>query len=168
MLFYTAMFIVSLILAVVILGFYRTSRDTSKAIYTTLVPARVDHNPSADLNDTVAQKTGTNAESPLGRKSRQTPRNLARTHRAKSIEQTPWGWPGHKRHQVRKLPTHFARHNSLNDAPSADSASAQSQKVGWPYRGGMLKTDGKVYRVTRKIPPPKKSIPKTISKPWGW
>jgi hypothetical protein len=165
MLFYSTMFIVSLIVAVVILWFYRVSADTSKAIYTTIIPSRVDESPSDHLNETVAHKTRTDAESPLGMKSHQTPRNLAQTHRAKSIAQTPWGWPGHKQHQVRKQRKHYARHNSLNDAPSADSASIQSQKVGWPYRG---ETDGKVYKATRKVPPSKKINLKTLSKPWGW
>jgi hypothetical protein len=165
MLFYSTIFIVSLIVAVVILWFYRLSADTSKAVYTTIIPSRVDESPSDHLNDTVAHKTRTDAESPLGTKSHQTPRNLARTHRAKSIDQTPWGWPGHKRPHVR---THFASHNNLNDAPSADSASIRSQKVDWPYRDRMLVTDDKVYKATRKVPPLKKANLKTLSKPWGW
>ena len=168
MLFYSTMFIVSLILAVVILWFYRASRDTSKAIYTTIRPGRVDHSPSDPLNDTVAHKTLTNAESPLGMKSHQAARNLGQTHRARSIVQTPWGWPGHKRPRVGEFRTHLASNNSSNDAPSADPASIRSQKVGWPYREDMMKTGGKVYKTTRKVPPPRKATPKTISKPWGW
>jgi hypothetical protein len=168
MLFYSTMFIVSLIVATVILWFYRASKDTSNAIYTTLRPGRVDHSPSDPLNDTVAHKTRTDAESPLGMKSRQTPRNLARTHRAKSIEQTPWGWPGYSQRQVREQRTHNARHSSLNDAPSVDPASIRNQKVGWPYREDMMRTGGKVYKITRKVPTLKKTNLKTLSKPWGW
>jgi hypothetical protein len=168
MLIYSTIIIVGFIVASVILWLYRASKDTSKAIYTTLKPGKVDHSPSDPLNDTVAHKTRTDAESPLGMKSRQTPRNLTQSHRPKSLEQTPWGWPGHKRPQVRELRTHFASHNSLNDAPSADPASIRSQKVGWPYRDDMMKTGGKVYKATRKVPPPRKATPKTISKPWGW
>ena len=168
MLFYSTMFIASLIVAVVILWFYRASTDTSKAIYTTLMPGRVDHSPSDHLNDTVAHKTRTYAESPLGMKSHQTARNLAQTHRAKSLDQTPWGWPGHKRPQVREQRTLNARHSSLIDAPSADPVSIRSQKVGWPYRDDMMETGGKVYKATRKVPPPRKATLKTISKPWGW
>jgi hypothetical protein len=129
MLFYLTMFIVSLILAIVILWFYRVSADTSKAIYTTIIPSRADESPSDHLNDTVAHKTRTDAESPLGMKSHQTPRNLARTHRAKSIEQT---------------------------------------SRGWPYREDMMRTGGKVYKLTRKVSPPKKTNLKAIRKPWGW
>jgi hypothetical protein len=165
MLFYSTIFIVSLIVAVVILWFYRVSADTSKAVYTTIIPSRVDESPSDHLNDTVAHKTRTDAESSLGVKSHHTPRNLARTHRAKSIEQTPWGWPGHKRPQVR---THFASHNSLNDAPSAESASIRSQNVGWPYREEKMRTGGKVYKLTRKARTLKKTNIKTLKKPWGW
>ena len=168
MLFYSTMFIVSLILAVVILWFYRASRDTSKAIYTNIMPGRVDHSPSDPLNDTVAHKARTDAESPLERKNHQTPRNLVQTHRAKSIEQTPWGWPGHNRHQVREFRTHFASNNSLNDAPSVDPASIRGQKVGWPYRKDMMRTGGKVYKITRKVPPTEKTNLRTLSKPWGW
>ena len=168
MFFYSTMFIVSLIVAVVILWFYRVSADTSKAIYTTIIPSRVDESPSDHLNDTVAHKTRTDAENPLGRKSHQTPRNLVRTHRAKSIEQTPWGWPGHKRPQDREFRPHFASNNSSNDAPSADPASIRSQKVGWPYREDMMRTGGRVYKITRKLPPPKKTNLKTLGKPWGW
>ena len=168
MLFYSTMFIVSLILAVVILWFYRASKSTSKAIYTTIIPGRADHSPSDPLNDTVAHETPTNAESPLGRKSHQTPRNLAQAHRAKSIEQTPWGWPGHKRPKDREFRPHFASNNSSNDAPSADPASIRSQKVGWPYREDIMRTGGKAYKATRKVPPPEKTNLKNLSKPWGW
>jgi hypothetical protein len=107
-------------------------------------------------------------KSPWGTKSHQTPRNLAQTHAAKPIEQTPWAWRGHKQHQVRKQRTHNARHSSLNDAPSADPASIRSQNVGWPYREDMMKTGGKGYKITRKVPPPKKTNLKTLNKPWGW
>jgi hypothetical protein len=168
MLFYSTMFIVSLIVAVVILWFYRVSADTSKAIYTTIIPSRVDESPSDHLNETVAHKARTNAEIPRRKKSHQTPRNLARTHPAKPIVQPPWGWPGHKQHQVRKQRSDYARHNSLNDASSADSARIRSQKVGWPYREDMMKTGGKGYKIRRKVPPSKKTNLKTLSKPWGW
>jgi hypothetical protein len=115
MLFYLWMFIVSLIVATVILWFYRASKDTSKAIYTSIIPTKVDERP-----------------------------------------------------QGREFRPHFASHNSLNDAPSADSASIRSQKVGWPYREDMKRTGGKVYKATRKVPPPRKTNLKTLSKPWGW
>jgi len=168
MLFYLTIFIVCLVVAIVVLWFYRMSTDTSKAIFTTIVPSRVDESPSEHLNDTVAHKTRTDAESPLGTISQQTPRNLERTHRAKSIDQTPWGWPGHKRPPVRELRTQYASHNSVNEGPSADSESTRSQKAGSPYRDGRLETKGKVYNVTRKTPPPAKTTPDTLSKPWGW
>jgi hypothetical protein len=47
-------------------------------------------------------------------------------------------------------------------------ASIRSQKAGGPYRAEMIKTGGKVYKVTRKVPPLKKTNLKTIGKPWGW
>lgn len=67
-----------------------------------------------------------------------------------------------------KQPTHNARHRSLNDAPSADPASIRSQNVGWPYREEKMRTGGKDYKTTRKVPRVKKTNLKTLSKPWGW
>ena len=47
-------------------------------------------------------------------------------------------------------------------------ASIRSQKADRPYSEEMIKTGGKVYKITRKVPPLKKTSLKTISKPWGW
>ena len=47
-------------------------------------------------------------------------------------------------------------------------ASTRSQKPHRPYREEMTKTSGRVYKVTRKVSPLKKTNLKTISKPWGW
>jgi len=171
MLFYSTILIVSLIVAVVILWFYRTTKDTSKAVYNTIKPPAVDHSPTNHLKETTAPMAVTDTPTPWGTKSHHTPRNLAQTHAAKPIEQAPWAWQGHKRHQVREQRTHNARHSSLNDAPSADPASIRSQNVGWPYREDMMKTGGKGYKITRKVPLPKKTNLtnlSTLSKPWGW
>jgi hypothetical protein len=168
MLFYSTILIVSLIVAVVILWFYHTTKDTSKAIYKTIKPPAVDHSPTNPLKETTPPMAVTDTPAPWGTKSHQTPRNLAQTYAAKPLEQAPWGWPGHKPQQVREQHTHNARHSSLNDAPSADPASIRSQNVGWPYREDVMKTGGKVYKITRKVPPPEKTSLKNLLKPWGW
>jgi hypothetical protein len=67
-----------------------------------------------------------------------------------------------------KQSTHNATQSSLNDAPSADPASIRSQNVGWPYREEKMRTGGKVYKTTRKVPTVKKTDLKTLNKPWGW
>jgi hypothetical protein len=166
MLFYSTILIVSLIVAVVILWFYRTNKDTSQAIYNTIKPPAVDRSPNNHLKETTAPMADT--PTPWGTKSHQAPRSLAQTHATRPLKQAPWGWPGHKQHQVREQHTHNASHSSLIDAPSADPVSIRSQKVGWPYREEMVKTGGKVYKKARKVSPPKKTNLKTISKPWGW
>jgi hypothetical protein len=168
MLFYSTILIVCLIVVVVILWFYRTTKHTGKAIYNTIKPPAVDRSPNNHLKETTAPMAVTDTPTPRGTKSQQARRKLAQTYTTRPLEQAPWGWPGHKQHKVRQQRTHDARHSSLNGAPSADPASIRSQKVGWPYREDMIITGGKVYKKARKVPPPKKTILKTISKPWGW
>jgi len=163
MLFYATIFIVCLVLAGVILWVYRSSADTSKAIYNTIIPLSEAKNPADHVKDAKPQKAGTDTPQPWGRKTHQTPGNLARTHAAMPATDKPWGWPGSAQQRENKAP-----HCSLYEEKKAKSKSTHNPNVGWPYREEMSETGGRAYKVTRRASRPKKTNLKTVSKPWGW
>lgn len=173
MLFYTTIFIVSLVLAVVVLWFFRTSTDTSKAIYNTVIPLSERKSPAGQVKGAKVQKTDVNKPEPWGQKVHQTPGNLARTHAAMPTKKAPWGWPGSE-NQVADKRKHVvsskskAAHCSLYEENKSEAKSIRNQNVGWPYREEMTESNGRAYKVTRKVARPKRTNLKEVGKPWGW
>jgi hypothetical protein len=100
MLFYTALFITSLILVVFLLSFFRMVVEAAQNICRTGLP-NVKLTPTAHLNEMRYGKNSKGASKAWGRKPHSTPANLARTHPAKPGKTAPWGWPGNA-HEVRE------------------------------------------------------------------
>lgn len=173
MLFYATIFIVSLVLAGGIVWFYRTSADTSKAIYDTVIPLSEIKHPADHAKRSAAQKAGVKTPQPWGQKAHQTPGNLARTHAAVPTTEIPWGWKGSEK-QVGEKRRHNgsrkskAAHCSLYEENKSKPKSLRNPNVGWPYRKEMTETNGRAYKVTRRAARPKRTNLKEVDKPWGW
>jgi hypothetical protein len=173
MLLYATIFIVSLVLAGGIVWFYRTSADTSKAIYNTVIPLSEVKHPADHAKRSAAQKAGVKTPQPWGQKAHQTPGNLARTHAALPTDQAPWGWPGSASQVGEKRNKYGARkrkaaHCSLYEQNKSEPKSSRNPDVGWPYREEKTEANGNVYKVTRRAKRPERTNLKEVEKPWGW
>lgn len=100
MLFYTALFLTSFILILVLLWFYRMIVAMTQSVFRTRLPnAKLP--PTAHLNEIGYGRNSKHASKAWGRKPHSTPANVARTHPAKPGKPAPWGWPGNT-HEVRE------------------------------------------------------------------
>ena len=115
MFLYATLFIICLILAVAAVWFYRSTKDSSKAIYNTVIPISEISHVTDHPKDDKGRRAG--AADPGGNRSHQTPANVAKTHAARAIEQTQLGWPGNENqlneNKVHGRPTKAAGHCSL-------------------------------------------------------
>lgn len=174
MLLYSTLLIIALALAVGIIWIYRTTSDTSKAIYTTILPDTLESKPTDHLKQSEGQKPSRVVKDPWGQKQHATPANVAKTNVAVPEHKAPWGWRGNEHHTGGHHPAHGhgnARHCSLYDSPATDPTGRRGQKVGWPYREEIADSSGTAYKVSRKRVRVRKkppSDPKVLSKPWGW
>lgn len=168
MLLYLTLLIIALALAVGIIWFYRATTDTSKAIYTTILPDNLESRPADHLKQAAGQESSRVVKDPWGQKQHATPANVAKTNAAVPAEKTPWGWPNDGQHANSP---HSTRHCSLYESPVTDPARIREQNVGWPYREDIPDRAGTAYKVSRKKTRAKKKTNadlKTVSKPWGW
>jgi hypothetical protein len=83
MLFYTTLFITSLIAMFVVLWLLRLIASLARSIYRTRLP-NAKQSPTAHLNKKIYGKNSKLASKAWGRKPHATPANLARTHPAKA------------------------------------------------------------------------------------
>jgi len=95
LLFYTTLFITSLILIVVVLWVCRLFAAFGQRAYKIRLPD-ADQGPTAHLTEGKYGKDKRLASKAWGRKPHATPANLARTHPAMAEKQAPWGWPGNE------------------------------------------------------------------------
>ena len=84
-------------------------------------------------------------------------------HATVNDTRTPWGWQG----KGRVAGGRNAQRKSHHNKPVANPAGRSMQNVGWPYREEKLSSFGKAHTAQRKAKP-KRTNPKTASKPWGW
>ena len=172
MLLYSTLLIIALALAVGIIWVYRTTSDTSKAIYTTILPDTLDSKPTDHLKQSEGQKPNSVVKDPWGQKQHATPATVAKSNAAVPDSKTPWGWPGSEHHaHAQAHGQGNTRHCSLYESPATDPAGIREQNVGWPYREDIADSSGAAYKVSRKKARVKKKTnaePKVISKPWGW
>ena len=174
MLLYSTLLIIALVLAVGILWVYRTTSDTSKAIYTTIIPDTVESKPADHLKQSEAQKPSRVVKDPWGQKQHATPATVAKSNAAVPESKAPWGWPRSEHHAHAQHQAHGqdnARHCSLYETPATEPAGIREHNVGWPQREDIADSVGAAYKVSRKKPRNRKKTDtdlKTASKPWGW
>lgn len=169
MFFYTALFVASVIAALIILYLYNSLKEVGKAVYRAFLPSSKD-NLARQIHDTPYHATINDTPTPWGWDDHATPVKRVKTAPPSPSDNTPWGWKGGD-HQVREN----GRKGSASglDAFVNSTGSGQASKtrkqaaVGWPYREEKSESTGKAYKVTRKVALQRTNL-KTTSKPWGW
>ncbi len=145
MLFYTALFIASLIVALVALWSFNVIADAGRSVF----KGRLPSTKNASTSHLGVQRLATTVNetpTPWGWKSHDTPANMAKTHAAPPSAQSQWGY---------------------SNSGSVRSVNSEKPAVGWPYREEKSELAGKAYKVSRKTKRPQANL-RTASKPWGW
>lgn len=165
MLFYTSLFVASLIVALIALWLYHVLTDIGKAVYHAILPSSKG-NPTDHLDSKAVLRTTINdTPTPWGWGEHSKPLQVARTTNIAPSDAVPWGWPGSD-----NIPRKRGKHYDLNaGALLTESKPRDNEKaaIGWPYREETFDFAGKSYKVSRKTTPEKTNLRKTGS-PWGW
>ena len=148
MLFYTTLFVISVIAALIILYLFNALKDAGKAVYRAFLPSSKDS--LARHIDDVQYRTTINDTS------------------------TPWGWNGND-HGIREHHPKRAAGNAKSGLDAfinqvgndRDQKARKRAAVSWPYREEKSEFTGKAYKVKRKVTP-RKTNSETKGKPWGW
>ena len=170
MFFYTALFVASVIAAIVILYLYNALKDVGTAVYRAFLPSSKD-NLARHINDTPYHATINDTPTPWGwdGQNAAAAENPLRTIvPASPNDDTPWGWKGNDQ-EIREHGRKPTTRNAFLNKTTGERASKTSKQsaVGWPYREEKLELAGTAYKVSRKATPRKTNL-KTTSKPWGW
>lgn len=167
MLFYIALFVACVIIAVAFLYVFRALEHVTEDVYQVSVQSiRTRHrnrpkerNLAPTVNDT---------PTPWGWNGAEKPGHLVQAHPAAPNVKAPWGWKGNHQpihaHGVLKgvNGSSVTRHDN---APG--QAKIVSPAIGWPYREEKFEFGGKSYKVARRAAPKPPDLSKT-DKPWGW
>lgn len=168
MFFYTALFIASIIMAVVILWVCQALSSVGKAVYQAFLPSSKGNlGPTGHLNSQRLTTTINDVPMPWGWKGDSSPSQVARANAAPTGVPQPWGWSGEKNRALE-----LKRNNrSGKPLPTTSKASNKQKKekpsVGWPNHEESFDFAGKTYKVkrARKL---RKTHLKGMGKPWGW
>lgn len=173
MLTYATILIASLIVALVVLFFYKIVSDSSRSIFRSKQPIALTESTANHPIDKTAHNTVTSASVPPGGKARVTPPpKINQIYPAMPTETIDWGWQGSGNKLREQNPQHGASagnvaHCSLYDVSTAEPTVNSNQQTGWPHREDKIESGGKAYKVTRKVVS-KHANPETTGKPWGW
>ena len=173
MFFYTALFIASVITALIILFLYNALMDVGKAVYRAILPSSKD-NLARHIDDTPYHATINDTPTPWGWDGQVAPAKRVKTVPVSPNDNTPWGWKGND-HEIREHGPKSAVRNAssgfgafLNKAGNeGDQKASEQAAVGWPYREEKFEFAGKAYKVKRKTTLRKTNL-ETTGKPWGW
>lgn len=173
MFFYTALFVASVITALIVLYLYNALMDVGKAVYKAMLPSSKD-NLSRHIDDTPYHATINDTPTPWGWDANAGRGNPAKAVPASPNDDTPWGWKGND-NEIREHGAKGTVRNAalgleafLNKTTSEPSSRASKPSaVGWPYREEKSEFAGKAYKVKRKVAPRRTNL-KTTSTPWGW
>jgi hypothetical protein len=165
MFLYTALFVASLLAALVILVVVRTIKYNAGSVYKTVIPeieiGSTGHLKSKPVPITSGGSHSGGSQSPWGWKGHETPANAAKTHAALPTEKPHWDWSG-SRNEVHDQLSQNGPYDNLSKPATTRNAGA-----GWPQREEKLEFAGKAYKVTRKAPSQTSDVG-TADKPWGW
>jgi len=168
MFFYSALFVASVVIAVVLLWVFQSLSSVGKAVYQAFLPSsKGNTGPTAHLDSQRLTTTINDVPMPWGWKGGSNPSQVARATAASSGVPASWGWSGEK-NAARDL----RRKNSSRNAYPATSNAANKEKkeksqVGSPYRDESFDFTANTYKVKRakKL---RKTHLKNMGKPWGW
>ncbi len=99
MLFYSLLFVGSVIAAILVLYLYNAVVRIGKSIYKARLPDSKE-NLTSHLDGARYSTAVNDAKTPWGWESHTSPQTTARTHPASPNRQAPWGWSGNE-HDVR-------------------------------------------------------------------
>jgi len=173
MLTYATILIASLIVALVVLFFYKIVSDSSRSIYRSKQPIALTDSTPNHPNNKTAHNTVGSASAPQGGKVRvTTPPKINQIYPAMPTETVDWGWQGSGNQLREQGPQHGASsanasHCSLYDVSTAEPTVNSNQQSGWPHREDKIEPGGKAYKVTRKVVTKHPNL-ETAGKPWGW
>ena len=123
MLFYTTLFVASLISIFVLLWFFRLMASVTRKIHGTSLP-HAKLGSTAHLNKKRYGKNSRGASKAWGKKPHSSPANLARTHPAKADRSA--SWPGNE-HEIRGYHPHVATANGAT--PNSDLAHEKVRRL---------------------------------------
>jgi len=167
MLFYIALFVVCVVIAVAFLYVFRALENVSEDVYQVSVQSiRTRHKdrPKERKLATTVNKTQT----PWGWNGTEKPDTAARKLPAAPNVKAPWGWQGNQQ-PIKAHGVHSGVNGGTADRSNnaASHAKIVSPDVGWPYRQEKFDFAGRNYKVTHRLAPKPTDLSKT-SKPWGW
>lgn len=167
MLFYIALFVICVVIAVAFLYVFRALENVTEDVYQVSVQSIRTRHKDRPKQRKLAT-TVNNTQTPWGWEGTEKPAPVARTHPAAPNVKAPWGWQGNqqpiKAHGIHR----GIDGSSVNRHDSASSqAKTVNPTVGWPYREEKFDLAGKGYKVVRRVAPKPTDLSKT-SKPWGW
>ena len=177
MVFYSLLFVASVIVALVVLYLYHQLAGAGQAVYKTLLPSSKT-NPASDRDYARIATSVNDTPTPWGWKSKAAQTKKSRVHPASPPGNVPWGWKGND-HKIREHGPKPSIHNTVKSGAvgldaflkqnenGPNSSSASSGNVGWPYREEKSEFAGKVYKMKRKAAPARTNL-RTAGKPWGW
>jgi len=167
MLFYIALFIVCVIIAIAFVYVFRALEHVSEDVYQVSVQSirtrHKDRPKERRLATTVNQ-----TQTPWGWNGAEKPDRAARTPPVTTNVKAPWGWQGnHQPIQAHGVRKGFNGHSVIQPDKASSQAKIVSPTVGWPYREEKFDFAGKSYKVARRAAPKPTDLSKA-GKPWGW
>jgi hypothetical protein len=177
MVFYSILFVASVIVALVVLYLYHMLADVGKTVYKAFLPSTKDSSSNHQTKVKVATSIN-DTPTPWGWQGKAAQESRKRTSPVASPKNVPWGWKGNN-HEIRdrgsKPPVQTAVRIGAKGLDAllkqsgngSNSDSASRKKVGWPYREEKTEFAGKAYTVKRKATPARTNL-RTAGKPWGW
>jgi hypothetical protein len=165
MLFYSALFVASIVVAVVILWIFQSLSSVGKAVYQAFLPSSKGNlGPAAHLDSQRLTTTINDVPMPWGWKGGSNPSQVARATAASPGVPAPWGWSGEK-NKARELKRNNAPGNPYSTTRKA--TNKQEKEKPSAYREESFDFAGKTYKVkrARKL---RKTHLKNMGKPWGW
>jgi len=174
MFFYTALFVASVIAALIILYLFNALKNVGQAVYRAFLPSSKD-NLARHIDDAPYHATINDTPTPWGWNGQAAPVvNPVKPVPASPNDDAPWGWKGND-HAVREHGPKSAVRTAVagldavlnNTGNESGTKSNRQSAVGWPYREEKFELAGKAYKVTRKATLRKTNL-ETTGKPWGW
>ena len=167
MLFYIALFVACVIIAVAFLYVFRALENVTEDVYQVSVQSIRTRHKKRPRERTLAA-TVNDTQTPWGWNGMEKPDQVTRTRPAASNVKAPWGWQGNRQPTQALGGNKGVNGSSINrhEIPSSQSKMV-SPTVGWPYREEKFELAGKHYRVSRSSAPKPTDLSKT-DKPWGW
>lgn len=153
MLFYTAIFIVCLIAAIIIPWLYRLISGAGKVVQQTVLP-RAKNGPTNHVETNQVSLSNTDTSSPWDLVSHHAPRALARV-RARQAE---------AEHAIGESNSYYGPRN-VYSAPLCTETDMPS--AGWIQREDRPTPNGASYKVTRRVRT-REQNPKAVRKPSNW